>query len=364
MFETFKMIWSSSIAPSDWRMTRLWRGDSTHIVGLSLLRIVSVATQQRLELARLVRLLSIEHRGFARRRLARLASLLERGTPFVEAIEQQPDLLTDQQVLELRLAHQSGTMPRALEELIQRTSERSRESANQVLQAVTYGLGLMLAIGLILTFLTLFIAPTYTEMFEEFGLRLPRLMRGLIGWSVAIGHNLPLIAMAIAVLTAIMWYFRPLRWLKRLVSLRVTKSSVRLQASDMLRMLAGSIEAGRPLPSALSTLARYHFDRRAQIKLLFARNEVEQGFGVWHSLARANLLSEQEAEAVDRASTDSLRAWLIRKMAVEKEEAVQLRRTFVAMLIHPAIVLFFGCLIMWICVAYFSVLITMITALG
>lgn len=364
MFESFKNLWSARQAPSAWRMTRLWRSDSTYIVGLALLRLVSVANQQRLELAPLVRLLSIEHRGFTRRRLARLASLLEQGTPFIEAIEQQPELLSDQQVLELRLAHQSGTTLQVLDELIQRTSERSRETTNQVLQAVTYGLGLILAIGLILTFLTLFIAPTYKEMFEEFGLRLPKLLIGLIGWSDSMGRNLPLIAMAIAVLTAIVWYFRPLRWLQRWVSLRVTKSSIQLQASDLLRMLAGSIEAGRPLSGALSTLARYHFDRRAQIKLLFARNEVEQGFGIWHSLARAKLLSEQEAEAVDRASSDSLRAWLIRKMAIEKEEAVQLRRTFVAMLIHPAIILFFGCLVMWICVAYFSVLITMITALA
>ncbi len=364
MFETFKKIWSASIAPSVCRMTRPWRGDSTYTVGLALLRLVSVANQQRLELPPLIRLLSTEHRGFARRRLARLASLLERGTPFIEAIEQQPDLLTDQQVLELRFAHQSGTTSQILDELIQRTSERSHESANQVLQAVTYGLGLMLASGLILTFLTLCIAPTYKEMFEEFGLRLPRSFRGLIGWSVAIGHNLPLIAMAISVLAALVWYFRPLRWLQRWVSLRVTKSSVQLRVSELLRMLAGAIESRRPLPGALSTLARYHFDRRAQIKLLIARNEVEQGFGFWHSLARAKLLSEPEAEAVDRASTDSLRAWLIRKMAMEKEEAVQLRRTFVAMLIHPAIILFFGCLVMWICVAYFSVLVTMITALG
>jgi type II secretory pathway component PulF len=345
-------------------MTRLWVNDSTHIVGLALLRCVAVAHEQRLDLAPLVRLLAAEHRGFARRRLVRLTNLLDRGAPFVEAIEQQPYLLTGEQVLELRFAHQSGMTTQTLRELIQRSSERSRESANQVLQAITYGLGLTVAVGLILTFLTLFISPTYKQMFEEFGLRLPLLLRYLMWWSTSIGRNLPLIALTVALLAAVLWYFRPLRALQRWISARVTKSSVQLQLSQLLRMLAGSIEAGRPLPSALSTLARYHFDRSAQIKLLYARNEVEQGYGIWHSLARAKLLPEQEAEAVENASTDSLRAWLIRKMANEKEETVRLRRAFLSMLVHPALILCFGSLVMWICVAYFSVLITMTTALG
>jgi type II secretory pathway component PulF len=364
VFDSFKKLWSTGQASSTWRMTRLWARDSTHIVGLALLRLVAVAHAQQLDLAPLVRLLSTEHRGLARRRLVRLANLLEQGTPFVEAIEQQPFLLTDEQVLEIRLAHQSGTTTQTLQELIQRSSERSRESANQILQALTYAMGLTVAVALILTFLTLFISPTYKQMFEDFGLRLPLSLRYLMWWSTSIGRNLPLIALAVALLAAIVWYFRPLRTLQRWISVRVTRSAVQLQLSQLLRMLARSIEAGRPLPGTLSTLARYHFDRRAQIKLLFARNEVEQGYGIWHSLARAKLLDDQEAQAVEKAATDSLRAWLIRKMAAEKEETVRLHRAFLSMLVHPALILGFGCLVVWICVAYFSVLITMITALG
>ncbi len=364
MFDSFKKLWSHRQANSSWRVTRLWGADSTHTVGLALLRLVAVANHQRLDLAQLVRLLSSEHRGFASRRLARLANRLEQGTPFVDAIEQQRNLLSDEQVLELQLANQSGTTTQTLDDLIERTSERSRDAANQVLQALMYGLGLTLAVGFILTFLTLFISPTYKEIFEEFGLRLPRLLDSLIWWSSAIGRNLPLIAMALVLCATVLWYFRPLRSVQRWIFSRVAKSSVQLRIAHLLRMLAGSIEAGRPLPGALSTLARYHFDRRVQIKLLFARNEVEQGYGTWHSLAKTNLLTEQEAEAIDQAATDTLRAWLIRQMATEKEERVQLQRALWAMLVHPAIILFFGCVVVWICVAYFLVLITMITALG
>ncbi len=368
MFDSLKKLWShpqtARPATSSWRTSRLWGNDSGHTLGLSLLRVVAVAHHQRLDLPQLVKLLSNENCGLARRRLMRLAGRLEQGTPLVEAIEQQPGLLSDEQVLELRLAQQSGTTTQTLVDLIRRATERSRESTNQVLQAVTYGLGLTLAVGLILTFLMVFVSPTYQAMFTEFGLKLPTLLRNLSWWASSVARHLPLIAMAGGLLTAVLWYFRPHRWLRNWVSSRIGKSTVQLRVSQLLRMLASSLEAGRPLPGALSTLARYHFDRNVQIKLLFARNEVEQGSSTWRSLAKTNLLSNQEAEAIEQASTDSLRAWMIRQLASEKEERVQLHRAFLAMLVHPAIILFLGCIVLWVCVAYFTVLITMITSLS
>lgn len=364
MFARFKQLSLTSSQASSWRVSRLWGRDSTHVVGLALLRLVAVAQQQHLNLASLVRCLALEHRGFIRRRLMRLTSLLEQGTPLVEAIEQQPHLLTDEQILELRFAHQSGTLGQRLPELIQRTSARSHESTHQVLQACTYGLGLVLAVGLILTFLSLFIYPTYTQIFEEFGLQRPYVLSSLMWWAYGLGRNLPLVALALAVLFTLWWFFRPLRSLQRWISLRITKSAIQLQHALLLRLLAHTLEAGRPLPGALSTLARYHFDRSTQIKLLFARNEVEQGSDVWHSLVSAKLLHEPEATALHSADTDAFRAWMMHKLAEEQEESVRLRSAILAMLVQPAIVLGIGCLVMWICVAYFSVLVTMISSLS
>ena len=45
---------------------------------------------------------------------------------------------------------------------------------------------------------------------------------------------------------------------------------------------------------ASSTLARYHFDPAIRNKLLFVRNEVEQGADTWQSMATVGLLSTSE----------------------------------------------------------------------
>ena len=118
------------------------------------------------------------------------------------------------------------------------------------------------------------------------------------------------------------------------------------------------------MPSSLSTLARYHFDRGTRLKLLVARNEMEQGGEAWNTLAQSQLLSPSEAQTLAHAATPEMRVWIMRHVAQAKEEQADYGRGLLAMLVHPAIVLLFGFLVAWVAIAFFSVLTTMIGSLS
>ena len=77
------------------------------------------------------------------------------------------------------------------------------------------------------------------------------------------------------------------------------------RSAEVLQRLGAVTAGGRPLPSALSTLARYHFDPAIRHKLLFARNEVEQGADLWQSLATVRLVNPAEATVMEVAT----RSW-------------------------------------------------------
>ena len=102
MFESLRKLFLPNPS-SSWRMVRVWIGDRREAIGLSLLRLAAIAHRERLDLAPLVRNLSLEHRGSSRRRLNSLATRLNAGSTLVDALEQSQELLSDEQVLDCGL---------------------------------------------------------------------------------------------------------------------------------------------------------------------------------------------------------------------------------------------------------------------
>lgn len=346
-----------------WRVTRWWLGDRRSALELSLLRLLAVAHGERLDVRPLVQNLATEFRGSARRRLRRLDRQLHMRLPLVDALEQTPELLRDEDLLSLRFASSAGTLPQTYQELIQRAESRGTGASDQVRQAFEYGLSLAFTFALIATFLMTFIVPTFRKMFDELGMRLPLSAASLFDISNVIARDLPLWLLVIATAAGLMWIVRPFRHLRRWMGSRLMRSTAQLQRSQLLRLLALAIDAGRPLSSSLSTLARYHFDRSTRLKLLVVCNDIEQGADTWQALEQSHLLLPSEAQSLTEASTPKLQTWIMRRVAQQQEEVVHYRRATVAMLFHPLIVLVFGAIVAWFAVACFSVLTSMITSL-
>ncbi len=341
-----------------------WIGDSLAAQQQSLLRVLAVGFKERINLAPVVQCLAEEHRGRYRRLLKRLAFRLQAGVSLVDALEQTPDALDDDAVLALRFGSQTGTLQTAFEMLLSREKTNEYETQNHLKQEWVYWVVLACTIGFVLLLMMALIAPTFKAMFDEFGLRLPASLETLITICNIFANYAALWILLVVVLVGLAWSSAVRRFLRRKIAPLFMQPIAQMRRAELLKLLALGVDSGRPISGALSTLARYHFDSRVRQRLLYARNEIEQGVEAWQGLIKADLLTEQQSLAVANAPSNEIRAWILRRLASGMHIAAQQRTSIGFALLQPVVVLTFGAIVMFVFVSFFSVLILMITSLS
>lgn len=349
-----------------WRVSPWWPSDSHNALQGSLLRLLSVAHSERLEVMPLIANLAAEHRGGYRRRLHRLANRLADGTPLVDALEQTPDVLRDETVLAIRFASQTGTLNSTYAFLVDSDHSASNRVVATLRQMFFSTIAVVVIFCCLLSFLMVFITPTLENILEESGTdtRASTLwpFRTLVDCSNFVANYWPLWLLAAVIIAFLYLSAWSRRCFRRVIATRWVRSAAEGRSAGLLHLLAFAVEAGRPLPAALSTLARYHFDRNVRQNLLFARNEVEQGADFWSSLAEARLLTRQEADAIANSSCRRSRAWAMRRLADWKiDELTRSVESRIALL-RPLITLVLAGFVLLVCSAMFGFLTHLIQA--
>lgn len=360
---SIEAILSKVFAGPHWRLSPWWPSDSWSSKQHSLLRLLSVAHDQRLDLVPLVVNLAEEHRGRYRKRLRHLSRRLAEGTPLVDALEQTPDALSDAQVLSLRFANQTGILKTTYQRLGKERDDSSRRTQSSLRQLLVYSIGMTLILGLVLTFLMVKVTPIFEKMHEEFGAELPLVFQ----WATAVSRqfaNLWFLWIFLAVAVAWLCWSLPSRRFFRRTSLGSWIRGSQMRSAEFLRLMAGVVEAGRPIPSALSTLARHHFDKNFRQRLMFARIESEHRSDVWNILAETHLLTSVETTVLENASSNQSRAWMMRRLADCKEEKILRRGVVVASFARPLVVLCFATIVLFVCVAWFGALSHLVNSLA
>ena len=331
-FPTFERAWNAfgNFSPAGWPLpqwlsTPWWIADTLTAKQRSLLRIVTVGINEKLELTPLIWSLATEHRGKYRRRLFQLARRLESGTPLPVALEQTPNVLSDEQLLAVRFAVQSGTLSQTLTETLSSSDTAAQQIANRLKQIIFYGGVVATLFTLVLTFMMVKIVPSFQAILDDFSLEITEPMEMLIVIANVITIWGPLFLL---ILLLFLWLAKSQamrRFFRRRILSRMLKPVAQLRAANLLSLLAVTQENGRPLPGAISTLARYHYDSLIRRKLLFVRNEIEQGSELWSSMAKVRLLSTAEARALESAADAGALPWTMRKLAQWKQDRVTRR---------------------------------------
>ncbi len=332
-----------------WRLATWWHSDSSPAIQRSLLQLLAIAHQERLDTATLVSNYSDEHRGVWRYRLRRLAARLRAGMPLVDAIEQTPEVLSDQQTLAIRFATQTGTLTQTYHELLDRQRDSQHLARVTLARSIAYGVALLVVVTVVISFLIVFIFPTMKKIAEEFeGTFALTPMRPLIIASDVVGAYISLVFLMLMIALC-MWCVAPVRRsVRQQFASWWTHFSTSSRSAELLRLLSLSVDAGRPISGSLSILGRYHFDSLVRRRLLFARNEVELGADPWQCLHDAKFLNKKEAEAIRLSPDNHFQAWTLRQLAEARENAVADRFERFATIAQPAIVLFFSFIVLWV----------------
>ncbi len=346
------------------RVSRMGAMESLSTRQISLLELLEVLHRERLEPAAWVAQYANEESGWYRLRLRQFANRLAKGTPWVEALEQTPDVLSDDQVLALRLASQSGTLDTAFASLRSAASSNPLESGSNWNSMLVYWcvVGAFL-VGVLMIFES-FISPTFRKIFHEMELATPAnsLLQSV---QMTLALRVGFITVGLLVFGILIGWSAPIRrWIRKWLRGKWLSPSLATTTAPVLRMLAIIAREGRPIVGALSTLAKYHSDSRIQQRLLLARNEMEQGASDWESLRISGLLSTPEQRALESCPEKRSQAWILEQLASKRESDSQHRRTLIEKCMHPAITLFFGGIVFWLAYTTIGSVYSLVVALS
>jgi type II secretory pathway component PulF len=299
-----------------------------------------------------------------RRRLRKLARLLAQGRPLVEAVELVPGVLREEDLLAIRFDAQTGTRTAAMRESLKDAPAATTSSAPRVVRAVVYFF-LLVPIGLVLVaFTQINFVPVLGKIFNEFGAEMPP----ALAWSFAsrgtafINGMLAVIALG----AVLLWLLatRSGRPVRAALFGRLLRPWHEQRAAGVLQNIAVAASAGRPIPGALSTLARYHFDPTIRRELLYVRNEVEQGADVWPSLTGVGMLSDAESQLLGGAQASGNLPWVLRQLVAAKERRTSRWIEGASEVVMPALVVVMAALVMFQALTVFQPLVRIISILG
>lgn len=358
LFPTFRR-WANREVP----LPAIWPRKATRGQRHALLRLIALATEENLQLAPLIERWAEDERGWQRTRLRRLASLLKSGRALPEAIEEIGGILADEDLLAIRFDSQMGTRTAAVRQALSLGEPQVGGSTRQIRGDLIYfAIVLFVAVNLI-TFLHLKVVPIFQKMLQDFNEEQP----AALTWSIWTANTVVSLwwLFAIACLTA-GWCLVSTatgRFVRHSIFDRWFRSLRELHAADVLRKLQVATAAGRPIPGALSTLARYHFAPDVRHKLLYVRNEVEQGAEVWQSMSAVDLVTPAEKRLLYTADRVGNRSWILGQIAAVKQGRTRRRWAVAAELVLPALVLILGGVVLFQALTIFAPLVRLIEGL-
>ena len=332
---------------------QLWK-NSGAIAGTSLadhqatlFSVLSGAIRLRTPPAPLIRALAEESPSGYGSTLRQLADTMEDDVPLIQALDQVPDALSSDMVLALRLGHQNGILDQAMETWRQEENRGLfRNRNNTWIGELAYWLLVAVAVLILVTYFAIRVLPQFQKLWFETSTS-EAAYAEVFGPVDSLFQILPYLWVGLLALLGVLattgWSAQIRKWLESLWKSWVpSKANTNL---SLLRMLALCIDGGRPIVSALSTIAKYHPTASVRSQFLFARNEIEHGQVAWDALCDASVITKPVAECLSNESPRS-QAWLLRKLA----EVGMARREFSFqvfwVLMRPLVILGLGWIVL------------------
>jgi type II secretory pathway component PulF len=328
-----------------------------------LLRVIATAIEEKLPFVPLLEAWAQDERGVQRNRVRRLIRLLNEGVTIADAVEQVPGILRDEDALALRFDAQTGTVTTAVREsLAQQASVTSDQPARW--RSTMFYLCALLLLGVpIVVFIEIKIIPAFRQIFSEFNLGLPRITEAFIAFVSLFEDYWWLWMLLILVGLSSLIFAAPGRFARREMA-RLFSSIRARHVAGVLRMIAITSNAGRPIAGALSTLARYHYDPAIRNKLLYVRNELEQGADLWPTMGAAGLLADPDVRALNLSERVGNRSWVLTQLAYGKNRRARRKLDRLSQLVLPAVVLLMGAFVLFQSVAIFMSMTSLIKSLA
>lgn len=307
--------------------------------------------------------------GPLRQALTSIASDVEGGVKFSEALSRHPRWFPPFYVNMVRAGEVGGLLDEILKRLAELLEKQAR-LRDRVRSALMYPAFVMVAAVSILIVLMAFVVPTFLAMFTELGSALPLMTRVLIVVCTGVRKWWWVVGLILIGAGFLLRFWSKTPGGRRSIdqlSLRFPvfgSLTERLLVSRFARTLGTLLTSGVPILSALETV-------RATVTNVVmddALQEVEQSLKVGESLARPMELSGVFSPFVTRMvslgeETGQLDRMLM-QIADSYEEEVEVQLAGLTQLLEPMLIVFVGGIVGFIVVAMFLPLMSLTKLLG
>jgi type II secretory pathway component PulF len=294
----------------------------------------------------------------------RLAHFLNAGLSLPDAIDRVPGVLPEKVLPMIRVGYESGALAKSL-----RQAASSRDLfaviGNSLFAKLVY-IGMVLVFGTgVLTFMMIKIVPNYEKIFRDFRTELPAMTTALMGASNIFTHFGLLFAwlflLFIFLIIYLMGYY--LGWFK-FSPPGIARIMRRKHAAIILDSLALAAENNQPLGNSVMTLAGTYPQPGIRRKLSYVGEEIHMGRDWSESLCNQGLIKPADQAVLKAAQRVGNLPWAMREMADSNRRRLAYRLSALVQLAYPPVIICIGLIVMFIVVALFLPLITLVMRLS
>ena len=285
--------------------------------------------------------------GAIRKVIGNIASQLQGGTPFSQALGMHPQVFSETYCSIMEANEKAGTLDSGLKqiakELRQQIAVRSQIQRAVIQPAII----MVLAIGVVFL-MTIFVLPQLAGIFRQFGANLPFITRVLIGFSDFVNGNLLSIVIAVVVIALVIFILikRPKskqvmdRWMLQMPVIgTLTNWS---NTAHVSRTLSNLLGAGILLPDSINIMLRSISNSHYREALSQVRKQLVQGQSLSSVMSQNKLFPPLLVEMIGVGEASGNLESSLGTVADYFESRVEKRISQLTSLLEPALIICVG----------------------
>jgi len=296
------------------------------------------------------------------KRIDRLANQLEKGKPLADALRDL-GLARRETCIAIALGQESGH----LSEMIAQLDERSFTAAwIELLPRLIYPFFLVLIAGGIVSFLMISVMPKFQKIFYDFKTPLPEATSSFLDSIIFLAEPvvtvcIVFLAVLIPIVGALLIVSSRFRWRFPIIG-HFYRWDLR---GLVLRSLGALLKLGKTIPDAMRQLVNTaSLPAAASDRLRLALAKVERGEALGLALQESELLAPAMVPLVTTAQRVNSLPWTLTELGSALSGRALRYARRLSLVFAPLSILAIGCLVLWICLAFFMPLIRLLESLS
>ena len=303
--------------------------------------------------------------------LVDLASAVESGSTFSEALFQHPKVFNKLYINMVKAGEVGGVLEVALNRLAT-FMEKAEQIKGRIRAAMFYPIAVLLIAGGILTFLMLKIIPQFETIFKEMleGEKLPPFTNFILGISRAFATQIVWIILGLIVFIVGFKMFSRTKGGRLVIDTLLLKMPLlgdlirKTAIARFTRTLGTLVTSGVPILQALLIVKEASGNRVVADAVAKVHDSVKEGESIVQPLEASNVFPPMVISMVDVGETTGALPDMLMKIADTYEEEVDRSVTGLVSLLEPLMIVFLAVVVGSIVIALFLPMIKIITVLG